>query len=127
MKAISVRQPWAWAIIHAGKDIENRTWKNKHCHGTVAVHASGGRDDLDDLPDGVGRPRNEELVQGAIIGVVDIVDVVEDSDSEWFGGPLGFVLKNPRPLNQPIPCKGKLFLWEVPPEIVKEMERQLGK
>ena len=66
-------------------------------------------------------------MQGAIIGVVDIVDVVEDSDSEWFGGPLGFVLKNPRPLNQPIPCKGKLFLWEVPPEIVKEMERQLGK
>lgn len=25
--ALSVRQPWAWAIIHAGKDIENRTWQ----------------------------------------------------------------------------------------------------
>ncbi|WP_374374415.1 ASCH domain-containing protein [Dongia sp.] len=26
MKALSVRQPWAWAIMHAGKTIENRDW-----------------------------------------------------------------------------------------------------
>lgn len=24
--ALSIRQPWAWFILHAGKDIENRTW-----------------------------------------------------------------------------------------------------
>jgi hypothetical protein len=24
-RAISVRQPWAWAIVHAGKDVENRS------------------------------------------------------------------------------------------------------
>jgi len=23
--ALSVRQPWAWAIIHAGKPVENRS------------------------------------------------------------------------------------------------------
>ncbi|WP_409188395.1 hypothetical protein [Bradyrhizobium sp. RDM4] len=23
--ALSVRQPWAWAIIHGGKDVENRS------------------------------------------------------------------------------------------------------
>jgi hypothetical protein len=22
--AISIRQPWAWAVVHAGKDVENR-------------------------------------------------------------------------------------------------------
>lgn len=27
MKALSIRQPWAWAILHAGKDVENRDWK----------------------------------------------------------------------------------------------------
>ena len=27
MKALSIRQPWAWAILHAGKDIENRDWR----------------------------------------------------------------------------------------------------
>ena len=26
MKALTIKQPWAWAIIHAGKDIENRDW-----------------------------------------------------------------------------------------------------
>jgi hypothetical protein len=25
MRALTVRQPWAWAIVHGGKDIENRT------------------------------------------------------------------------------------------------------
>ena len=29
MKALSIRQPWAWAIINAGKDIENRQWPTK--------------------------------------------------------------------------------------------------
>ena len=24
-QAFSVRQPWAWAILHAGKDVENRS------------------------------------------------------------------------------------------------------
>ena len=23
--ALSIRQPWAWAILHAGKDVENRS------------------------------------------------------------------------------------------------------
>lgn len=27
MKVITVRQPWASAIIWGGKNIENRTWK----------------------------------------------------------------------------------------------------
>jgi hypothetical protein len=26
MKALSVRQPWAWAIIYALKNVENRGW-----------------------------------------------------------------------------------------------------
>lgn len=30
MKALSIRQPWAWLIIHGGKDVENRTWHTKH-------------------------------------------------------------------------------------------------
>ena len=24
VKALSIRQPWAWLILYAGKDIENR-------------------------------------------------------------------------------------------------------
>jgi hypothetical protein len=37
MKALTVQQPWAWAIFH-GKDIENRTqlWTYR---GPLAIHA----------------------------------------------------------------------------------------
>ena len=44
--ALSVRQPWAWAIIHAGKDIENRSWqavnRGLDQRGRIAVHAAKG-------------------------------------------------------------------------------------
>lgn len=38
MKALSVKQPWAWAIIHAGKDIEKRTWRTDY-RGPLLIHA----------------------------------------------------------------------------------------
>ena len=42
-KGITVRQPWAYAIIHAGKTIENRSWPTK-LRGTVAIHAGQALD-----------------------------------------------------------------------------------
>ena len=41
MKAITVMQPWAWAIFHAGKSIENRTWR------TIALTVVGFGEALD--------------------------------------------------------------------------------
>lgn len=38
MKALTVQQPWAWAIVHGGKDVENRTTAWKH-RGQLAIHA----------------------------------------------------------------------------------------
>ena len=39
--ALSIRQPWAWAILHAGKDIENRSWSTSF-RGPVCIHAAKG-------------------------------------------------------------------------------------
>jgi hypothetical protein len=41
MKALSIRQPWAWLILNAGKDIENRDWPT-HFRGRFLIHASKG-------------------------------------------------------------------------------------
>lgn len=41
MKALSLRQPWAWAILHAGKRVENRCWKTLF-RGTFLIHAAQG-------------------------------------------------------------------------------------
>lgn len=43
LRALTIRQPWAWAIIHGGKDIENRSWNTKH-RGPLVIHAGMGFD-----------------------------------------------------------------------------------
>ena len=80
MKALSVRQPWAWAIIHAGKDIENRSW-NTHFRGSIGIHASSNLDRDAQLPEGIAKPAIEDLSRSAIIGLVEIVDVVREPSS----------------------------------------------
>lgn len=120
MKVLTVKQPWAWAILHAGKDIENRSWVPKY-RGPLAIHAGAAYMKGSILPRGVREP--EDLVYSAILGVVDLVDVVETSRSKWFGGDAyGWVLKNPRPLAKPLPCKGRLGLWPVPAEFVRNLK-----
>lgn len=39
MKAITIRQPWAWCILEAGKNIENRSW-NTNYRGRFLIHTS---------------------------------------------------------------------------------------
>jgi len=61
MIALSVRQPWAWAIIHAGKDIENRSWQavnhGLRQRGRIAIHAAKGmtRDEYEDAANFINR------------------------------------------------------------------------
>lgn len=109
MKALTLRQPWAWAVLVGGKDIENRSWSTRH-RGPLLIHA-GAALDVGVLPQRLSRPEPAEHIQSAILGIVDLVDVVEHSRSRWFEGPFGWVLANPRVFRLPIPCKGRLGLW----------------
>jgi hypothetical protein len=118
--ALSIRQPWAWAIIHAGKDIENRDWRTQY-RGPVCIHAAKGmtRGEWDnatgfmDFDLGLASPLYVDVMRGGIIGVADLVDCVEASESPWFFGRYGFVLRNARPVDF-IPAKGALgiFKWK---------------
>lgn len=100
MVALSIRQPWAHRILFEGKDIENRSWATRF-RGPVLIHA-GKAVDADDR-----ESVTPDMRRGGIVGLVEIVDCVADSDSEWFFGRYGFVLRNPVPL-QFVPCKGRL-------------------
>jgi hypothetical protein len=117
MKALSIRQPWAWLIIHGGKDIENRTWSTK-LRGRVLVHAAKGmsRPEYDASKivadtNNVYLPDLENFKRGGIVGSVEIVDCVTESNSPWFFGPYGFVLRDPRPLPF-VPMKGMLGFFD---------------
>lgn len=110
MKALSIQQPWAWAIIHAGKDVENRTWPTQF-RGRVLIHA-GKKLDCDGEELLVALGLQPDMWFGGVIGAVDIVDCVTEMDSPWFCGPYGFVLKNPEPL--PFrPCRGRLGFFNL--------------
>ena len=130
MKAISIKQPWVYAILHEGKDIENRSWK-RDFRGWIAIHASGQPVRDWSLPRGHRCPDLKTLPYSAICGVARVDDIVSRSRSKWFYRPedgsinYGWVLGSVRALKEPIPCKGALGLWDLPPTVLRELKRQL--
>jgi ASCH domain len=102
MKALTVRQPWAAAIVAGNKVIENRSRRTAY-RGPLLIHAGKA-------------PAGPGLVYGAIIGVCDLVDCLPVAEVEGQPdacGPWCWILSNPRPLT-PFACPGKLGLWEAP-------------
>lgn len=127
MKAISIRQPWAWLIVNGYKDIENRSWRTKY-RGPVLIHASQGVKSIEYvrasnlihhklLGHGIPLPPIDQLQTGGIVGIATITDCVEESDSPWFFGEKGFVLANAKTLPF-IPMKGKLSFFETGIELL---------
>lgn len=122
MKALSIRQPWAWLIVHGWKDIENREWPTRF-RGRCWVHASATMTRADyeacaiyvaglELPKPVELPLASELTRGGIVGAMEIVDCVTASESPWFCGTYGFVLRGGQPAAFRY-VKGKLGFFEV--------------
>lgn len=134
MKALSIRQPWAWAILHAGKRIENRSRATTY-RGEILLHVSKGctqRDlnaGIDLIEQASGRKLGSFAIRdladmtrrGGIVGRARIVDCVVASHSPWFVGPFGWVLADVEPLPF-VACKGALGLFDVPDEIVRTRE-----
>ncbi len=115
MKALSIRPPWAHAIAHLGKRVENRTWATRY-RGPVLIHASSTKcaADLRELEEIVGAAINPDtFVSGAIIAVADLVDCVDgvEAPSRWTCGPIAWRLDNVRLLAEPVPVSGRLGLW----------------
>jgi hypothetical protein len=143
VKALSGRQPWWWAILHAGKRIENRVWSTKY-RGPILLHAAKGctHGEYADaahwmLDAGVVEhvPILSDVQRGGIVGRATIVDVLpprnfatgalwpDDVEQHWarigvdmrwrMGDQYGWVLADVEPLPF-VPCKGALGLFELP-------------
>jgi len=142
MKALSMKQPWAWLVCAGIKDTENRYWRlvsglPRH----IYVHASKTMDKLAfewlarNIPKDVlaramvaGVPNPGMFITGAIIGEVDLVSCKfreGDTNANLFSmwhmiGQWGFELANPVLYDKPIPCPGMLGLFEPKlPEVMK--------
>ena len=135
VKALSIRQPWAHLILCGMKTIENRTWRTDY-RGPLAIHAgtksaadwshavkdvalrAQGRMSIPLLFEAAAgvSPAFRDVTttkRGCVLGIVDLVDIVTESDSPWFEGPYGWVLRNPRALPVPFVMPGRLGLFEV--------------
>ncbi|RDU99171.1 ASCH domain-containing protein [Trinickia dinghuensis] len=148
MKALSIRQPWAWLIVRpdlagaaraaaiaAGelKDIENRTWPTRF-HGRVLIHAGKGmtRDEYDEahatalhIAPQIVFPARDRLERGGIVGAATIDDCMPPGahSSPWhMGSQFGFHIVNARPLPF-VECKGMLGFFNVPAEVATQLRQ----
>jgi hypothetical protein len=105
---LTVRQPWANAILAGRKDREFRTRDTRHrgllgIHAALAVQAEAFRD--------YPGLQADRVKTGCLLGVVEIVGTELAVDDE--GGYLyAWLLRNPCWFRQPVPLKGKLGLWK---------------
>ena len=138
MKGLSVRAPWWWFILYGGKTIENRGLRfPRSVRGRVWLHVGKWWDEEEVFYDTDDALAMQEEARGStaepktgweslrascgcIVGSVEIIDYVTESDSPWFVGELGLVLRNPIALATPVPFKGMLGFFEVPDGTVNE-------
>ena len=116
MKALSLWQPWAQLIVTGEKLVETRGWPTK-IRGKIAIHAAKRKPDktlhFADLP------------LGAVVGTVEIIDCLpiealygseydtplERSYGDWAQGRYGWILRNPKRFDAPIPAAGHQGFW----------------
>jgi hypothetical protein len=116
LRCLAIQQPWAWAVCVGIKTVENRTQPTPY-RGLIAILASTKRTNVNEL---VRSYPDLELdadffTYGAVIGVANLVDVVEMNPSlgknPSAAGPLCWLLEDARLLPKPVLAKGKLNLY----------------
>ena len=130
LRALTLIQPWAYAVCHLGKTIENRTWPppsgivGQH----LAIHAGKkfDEDDADAIRNEFGLGVPDVVPVGAIVAVVRVAGAerVRDELAEnlglpaqyatrWSSGPWCWLLADLVVLPHPVECRGKQGLWPV--------------
>lgn len=150
MRILTVRQPWAWAIFHGGKNVENRVRNIAGDYrGPVAIHAGLRFDDAGPEHPEVARAFREYHAgigwghYGLILGIVTLTDVHRANGSNPgepnLCAPYGLcspwaepnthhlTLTNPTALAEPIPFRGALGLRDLDAGTVAAIEGQLTK
>lgn len=131
-RALTVRQPWADAIAHHGKHVENRSWQlpTRHAGARILIHA-GAADDRS-----VRDPQPGSLLDGTSTAVRSaIIATATLSGCHWAGccctpwgqpGVYHWQLADVQPLPVPVPCKGRLGLWVPDDELLAAVDAQLA-
>jgi len=135
LRGLTLIQPWAWCIAHAGKRVENRTWWPPSIHqgAYLAIHA-GKTCEADTIlylrGQGIDCPGPGSMVRGAIVAVARLAEITSDpadlpeGQRFWWAGPVGWILDDVAMLPGPVACKGALGLWRLSPSVEAEVRKQ---
>lgn len=113
MKCLSVHQPWATLIVKGLVEYDVRSWQSAH-RGPLAIHTSQKlpkgalelcrRPELCALLDQAGYAAAFELPRAGVIGVVQLIDVLDREAEPVFAAPRAAMGWDDRP--------GR-FLWQM--------------
>jgi hypothetical protein len=128
LKALSLKQPFAWLIANGYLLVDDRSWGTQY-RGPILIHASKGlyeayyqhiRSNTD-----VPIPDRDKLEYGGVVGIADLVLCskpgqlpagISREQRAHFGGVhqeyYGFLFAQARPLPL-MPCAGKLGIFEI--------------
>lgn len=113
MRAISVRQPWAWLLLHKGKDVENRSWAlpARYVGDPLLLHA--GKTEAPVPPELRPLLTEYEGRLGGVVGRITFGPTTQGHPSRWAepGARHWPVLRS-----QPLPffaCRGRLGIFKV--------------
>ncbi len=122
MKAFTIYQPYAFAVVSGLKRYETRR-RRTNIRGRIAVHAAKGTPRFVTMALDMALPEHLTLHYGAVIGTVEIVDCVpveeirdslterEKALGDYSPGRFAWVLQNPEMFDTPIPERGKQGWW----------------
>ena len=135
LRVLSIRPAFARSIVMGEKDVENRSWLPPPTliGDWFVIHASEKLLDEDieycrqRLKETSGFTK-EKIVRGAIVGIARLASCTQASESRWYWpGNIAWNIDDAIALKRPIPLKGKLGLWRLPPEVKKELLAHLPK
>jgi hypothetical protein len=141
VRALSVRQPWAWAIARGHKPVLNRSCDTDY-RGPVAIYASLRADQglaeshaIREAASAAWDPADPMTAIGGIIAMVSLEGVCAAATSagsggcgcgEWASaGAYHWQLADPRPLRWPVLALGRPGLWDLAPEVATALSRFL--
>ncbi len=137
MQALSVPQPWAWAVARGHTTYLNRA--SDTCHrGPLAIYASFRAETShvrsQAIREANGNSADPAAAIGGIVAVVNLTGVCTAGRSgrpcdcgPWArAGSYHWQVADPRPLRLPVLALGQPGLWELAPAVAAGVARMAG-
>lgn len=144
-RGLTLYQPFAWAIAHSTKRIENRPKPCRSpdvigCHVAIHVSTHETRKYFDWAAKlifektGITVPLQHDLPHSVIVAVARFDHCVVDGEKEadqyksdpWWIGPVGYILSDVRTLRKPIAAKGGQGFWRLDQSTIDQIMEQVS-